>query len=114
MQARTLHRLIEVEAQPGGFDAVLADRPGLREHEAHASVRQVQAYGHLGQALVRALSDPEPAADALTSIDQMDVAALVEEGMRFDRMIEVVLRSQPANRAVAAGVVHISPCRPAR
>ena len=106
VQLHAPKRFVNRKAQAGSFESVGDAHLRLREHEADLAIGQIETDRHFGIALVGALPDAEPAADALPTIDQMDVAALVEEGVVLNDVIEVVRRLKRAHGSMLARIVH--------
>jgi hypothetical protein len=86
-----LGRLDDLEAQPPGVEGVVVLDLGALEHEHHPAVREVQADGHLGLALVGAVPHAEPAAERLAGVEEVEVHALVEVRLGSELVRVVVL-----------------------
>ena len=71
----------DLELDPAGIERVVVRDLRPLEHERHPPVRQVDAHGHLGVALVGPVAASEPPADPLGRVVDVEVHALVEVGL---------------------------------
>jgi hypothetical protein len=91
-----LVRLDDLEAEPAGVVCVVGRDVRTLEHEADASVRQIQAHGELGVALVYAVAHAHPAARADAVVEPVVVAAFVEVGHVL-RCVHVIVFGGPSH-----------------
>jgi hypothetical protein len=87
-----LVRLDHLELEAAAVVRVVVVDLRALEHEADLAVRQVQAHGELGVALVHAVAHPYPSAHPRARIEPVVVPALVEVGRVLGRVHVVVGR----------------------
>jgi hypothetical protein len=78
-----------------GVEGVVRIDRRAREHEPHPAVRQVEADGHLGVALVRAVAEPEEAADPGPGVERVEIHGLVERLLLLERVHVLIGRCGP-------------------
>src|SRR5258705_1258126 len=96
-------RFGDLERHAGAREGVIRPALRAREHEADASVRQIDTTRHLAAALVRAIREAKPAADSACAVEYLEVHAFIEVLRGFDRMRVFVLRIETHAYASARG-----------
>src|SRR5262245_8573315 len=109
------HRHTHLEAHAAGLEAGVVGDLRAAEHEAHRPVGQVEAERHLGIALVRAVTDPDEAPEALRRVVEVVVGALVVVRLTGVLVHQVVgVETDPADGAhvdsCSTRCVPVAPC----
>jgi hypothetical protein len=92
---QSLEGFDDVERHTATLEGFVGATFGSREHEADATVGQVDATRHLAAAFVGPIRQTKPGADSTCAVEDVEVHALVEVLRGLDRMRVLVLRFQP-------------------